>query len=103
MFSPTLGAEMDNAFDQILRDLRTQYLLGFYPKDVPLTSDRFHTLQVATRNPGLRVVARSGYYGEAQQDAVPAYSGSSTGPAGQGSGQSVSPKKPQPANKVKGP
>jgi len=103
VFSPTLGAEMDNAFDQILRDLRTQYLLGFYPKDVPLTSDRFHTLQVATRNPGLRVVARSGYYGEAQQDAVPAYSGSSTGPAGQGSGQSVSPKKPQPANKVKGP
>ena len=103
VFSPTLGTEMDNAFDQILRDLRTQYLLGFYPKDVPLTSDRFHTLQVSTKDPGLRVVARSGYYGEAQQDAVPAYAGSSTGPAGQAqNGETVRPKKPPPA-KVKGP
>jgi Ca-activated chloride channel family protein len=103
VFSPTLGAEMDNAFDQILRDLRTQYLLGFYPKDVPLTSDRFHTLQLGTKDPALHVVARSGYYGEAQQDAVPAYAGSSTGPAGQAqNGETVRPKKPPPA-KVKGP
>ncbi len=104
VFSPTLGAEMDNAFDQILRDLRTQYLLGFYPKDVPLTSDRFHTLQVDTRNPALHVVARSGYYGEAQQDAVPAFAGSATGPAGQEqNGETIRPKKPPPAKKVKGP
>ena len=67
VFAPTLGAEMDSAFDQILRDLRTQYLLAFYPKDVPLTGDRFHLLQVSTRDPKLRVIARSGYYGEAQQ------------------------------------
>jgi len=70
VFQPTIGAQMDSAFDQILRDLRTQYLIGFYPKDAPLTKDRFHTLQVAVRDPALRVVARSGYYGEALQEGV---------------------------------
>jgi len=69
VFQPTLGAEMDRAFDGILRDLRTQYLLAFYPKDVPLTTDRFHTLTVtsvgAGTDPEWKVAARSGYYGEA--------------------------------------
>ena len=104
VFSPTLGAEMDNAFDQILRDLRTQYLLGFYPHDVPPTSDPFHTLQVAARGPELRVLARSGYYGEARQDGVSAYSGSTAAPGGPAqSGETVRPRKPQPAKTTKGP
>ncbi|HVY91910.1 MAG TPA: VWA domain-containing protein, partial [Bryobacteraceae bacterium] len=46
VFLPTIGKEMDAAFDGILRDLRTQYMLGFYPKNVPLTKERFHTLTV---------------------------------------------------------
>ena len=41
------GAALDQTFDQIIRDLRTQYLLGFYPKDVPLTKERFHTLEIS--------------------------------------------------------
>ena len=104
VFSPTLGTEMDRAFDQILRDLRTQYLLGFYPKDVPLSKNRYHTLQVGLRVPELHAIARSGYYGEALQDAAPAYAGSSTGPGGpvQG-GETVRPKKPVPPKKTKGP
>ncbi len=66
VFQPTLGAQMDHAFDGILSDLRTQYLVGFYPKDVPLTADRFHTLTVtASSDPAWKVAARSGYYGEA--------------------------------------
>jgi Ca-activated chloride channel family protein len=69
VFQPTMGAEMDRAFDGILRDLRTQYLLGFYPKDEPLTADRFHTLTLTAAgrgvDPSWKVVARSGYYGEA--------------------------------------
>lgn len=69
VFAPTLGAEMDNAFDQILRDLRTQYLLGYYAQNVPLTKDRFHTLQISARDSKLRVTARSGYYGEALSEA----------------------------------
>jgi Ca-activated chloride channel homolog len=58
---------LDEAFDDILRALRTQYLLGYYPKDVPLTKNRFHQLRVTTDRPGLRVITRSGYYGESEE------------------------------------
>jgi len=71
VFTPNLGAQLDRAFDDILRELRTQYLIGFYPKDVPPAKDRFHTLRVTVQNPlanrGLRVSTRSGYYGEANE------------------------------------
>jgi Ca-activated chloride channel family protein len=66
VFLPTLGAELDKAFTQLIDDLRTQYLLAYYPKDVPLTKNRFHSLQVRVSNPALRVLARNGYYGEAE-------------------------------------
>ena len=66
VFLPTLGAEMDKAFTQLIEDLRTQYLLAYYPKDVPLPKNRFHRLDVHVRNPELRVLARNGYYGEAE-------------------------------------
>jgi Ca-activated chloride channel homolog len=64
-FLPSLGAELDRAFSEIVNELRTQYLLGFYPRDVPLTNDRFHKLEVRVTRPELRVSARNGYYGEA--------------------------------------
>jgi Ca-activated chloride channel family protein len=71
VFTPSLGAQLDRAFDDILRELRTQYLIGFYPKDVPPSQDRFHTLKVtvqgASSNRGLRVSTRSGYYGDANE------------------------------------
>jgi Ca-activated chloride channel family protein len=71
VFTPSLGAQLDRAFDDILRELRTQYLIGFYPKDVPPSKDRFHTLKVTVQNPlanrGLRVGTRSGYYGDANE------------------------------------
>ncbi|MDP9169542.1 MAG: VWA domain-containing protein, partial [Acidobacteriota bacterium] len=105
VFQPTLGAETDRAFDQILRDLRTQYLIGFYPHDVPLTRDRFHTLGLTLPDPVLRVVARSGYYGEAQQESGSSYPGSPSGPAAANSGETVRPpRKPAPVKpKAKGP
>jgi Ca-activated chloride channel homolog len=65
-FLPTLGAELDRAFNDIINELRTQYLLGFYPRNVPLTKDRFHKLQVRVTRPDLRVSARNGYYGESE-------------------------------------
>ena len=65
-FLPTVGAELDRAFADILRDLRTQYLLAYYPRDVPLTKNRFHKLEVRVRRPDLRVTARNGYYGDAE-------------------------------------
>ena len=68
VFEPSLGAALDQAFDQILRDLRTQYLLGFYPQR--RTADQ-RTVSLAGRRPwqvrGLQVKARSGYYGERSQ------------------------------------
>ncbi len=76
VFAPSLGAALDGAFDQIVHDLRTQYLLAFYPKEEPLTKDRFHTLQILLPDPQLQVKARSGYYGDAlpAAAAAPAYS-----------------------------
>ncbi len=71
VFTPSLGPQLDRAFDDILRELRTQYLIGFYPKDAPPAKDRYHTLKVslpaASSGRGLRVSTRSGYYGEANE------------------------------------
>ena len=61
-FLASLGPELDRAFTDIIAELRTQHLLGFYPRNVPLTKDRFHKLEVRTRRPGLRMSARSGYF-----------------------------------------
>ena len=49
---PTIGPELDKAFTAIITELRTQYLLGFYPQNVPLTKDRFHKLEVRVQPPG---------------------------------------------------
>ncbi|HWF09421.1 MAG TPA: VWA domain-containing protein [Bryobacteraceae bacterium] len=67
VFEPSLGPALDQAFEQILRDLRTQYLIGFYPHNVPSTKERFHTLDVGVSNVDFSVTARNGYYGETQQ------------------------------------
>ncbi|MGA2212893.1 MAG: VWA domain-containing protein [Bryobacteraceae bacterium] len=71
VFTPNLGAQLDQAFDDILRELRTQYLIAYYPKNVPPGKDRFHTLKVAVQsspaNRGLRVTTRSGYYGDSNE------------------------------------
>ncbi len=65
MFAPTIGAELDQALSDILRDLRTQYLIGYYPKNVPRTRERFHRVRIDMARPELRASTRSGYYGEA--------------------------------------
>lgn len=63
VFQPSVG-QMDAAFDEILRDLRTQYLLGYYPKDVPLTKNPFHRIDIKIKQKDLRVISRTGYYGD---------------------------------------
>jgi Ca-activated chloride channel homolog len=65
-FLPTVGAPLDRAFADIVTELRTQYLVAFYPRDVPPTKDRFHKLEIRLAPPELRVSARNGYYGEAE-------------------------------------
>jgi Ca-activated chloride channel family protein len=65
VFMPAGAAELDHAFSEILRELRTQYSIGFYPRDVPPTKDRFHILKLDVQGKNLRVVTRNGYYGDA--------------------------------------
>jgi Ca-activated chloride channel homolog len=64
MFMPSLGAALDEAFDEILRELRTQYLIGYYPRAVKPTKDPFHRIEIRVARAGLRVVTRTGYYGD---------------------------------------
>ncbi len=71
VFAPTVGPQLDAVFAEILRDLRTQYLVGFYPKNTPPARSRFHKLEVKLSRPDLRVLARNGYYGDSEQSATP--------------------------------
>jgi Ca-activated chloride channel homolog len=63
-FYPAVNAELDATFSDIISELRTQYLIGFYPHQVPPGKDPFHRLDVRVKFPDLRVSARSGYYGD---------------------------------------
>ena len=62
VFTPSAGSALDAAFAEILRDLRTQYLLGYYTANLPPSKNRFHKLEVRVDRPDLRVSARNGYY-----------------------------------------
>ena len=63
IFLPASGAELENAFVDLVHELRAQFLLGYYPKNVPPSANRFHTTSVKLARPGLRAITRSGYYG----------------------------------------
>jgi Ca-activated chloride channel family protein len=54
--------DMDLTFREIERDLRIQYLIGFYPQGLPATKERFRKIELRVNRPGLRVLARSGFY-----------------------------------------
>lgn len=61
-FSPGTTKEMDRAFDEILRDLRTQYLIGYYPRGLLASRERFHEVRLTLRRPGYTVSTRRGYF-----------------------------------------
>ncbi len=65
VFQPSGASELDEAFTQILRDLRTQYLVGYYPRNLPLDAPRFHLVRVELSRKDLRATTRTGYYGDA--------------------------------------
>jgi Ca-activated chloride channel family protein len=65
VFYPTPGADLDRAFQDILKDLRTQYQLAYYLKNVPPSKDRFHRVQVGVTRPRHSASARNGYYAAA--------------------------------------
>lgn len=58
-----LGTEtLDDAFDQILRNLRTQYLLGYYPPQLPETNETYRPIEVRVNRSDVTVLARKGYF-----------------------------------------
>ena len=67
VFQPMGAAELDAAFTQILRDLRTQYLVGYYPRNLPADAPKFHPVRVELSRKDLRATTRTGYYGDASR------------------------------------
>lgn len=65
VFQPMGAAELDEAFTQILKDLRTQYLVGYYPRNLPPEAPKFHPVHVDLARKDLRATTRTGYYGDA--------------------------------------
>ena len=61
-FYPQSPDQLNVAFSEILRELRTQYLIGFYPQGVNDAAHSYHAVNVQIPMPGLRISARSGYY-----------------------------------------
>ncbi|HUA86927.1 MAG TPA: VWA domain-containing protein [Bryobacteraceae bacterium] len=59
-FDATLK-DLDRTFDEILRDLRAQYMVAYYPTDA---RQGFHQVHVELKRPDLRATTRTGYYGE---------------------------------------
>jgi len=49
---------------EILRDLRAQYMIGYYPRNLPSNAPNFHPVRVEMKRPGLQAQTRAGYYGD---------------------------------------
>jgi len=52
---------LEEAFDQISEELRSQYTLGYYPTNTA-KDGKFRKIHVETTNHDLKVLARKGYY-----------------------------------------
>ena len=57
---------LDTAFADLLQAIRTQYLIGYYPRKLPRDPPRFHPVKVEVQDRSLRVSTRSGYYEDAK-------------------------------------
>jgi len=63
-FFPDASERLDQAFADILTDLRAQYLIAYYPRNLPKDAPRFHPVRVEMHRPDLRAFTRTGYYEE---------------------------------------
>ncbi len=65
------AVNLDEAFDEVLVNLRTQYYLGFYPQlDGVQRREVFRNIEIRVQRPGAKVLARSGYYADPDIRAV---------------------------------
>lgn len=54
--------DLDKAFSGILENLRTQYLIGYYPPEYTSTTERFRRIEIKVGRPDVEVFARNGYF-----------------------------------------
>jgi VWFA-related protein len=52
---------LEKAFDEISEELRSQYVLGYYPTNTK-RDGTFRKIQVEVNEPDSKVLARRGYY-----------------------------------------
>jgi Ca-activated chloride channel family protein len=62
---------IDRAFGEILENLRTQYLLGYYPPEHTDPKTRFRKIGLEVNVPHQRVLARAGYYVPEERKLLP--------------------------------
>lgn len=56
---------LENAFDQISEELRSQYVIGYYPSNAK-HDGTFRKIEVKVNRPDLKTLARRGYYAPAK-------------------------------------
>lgn len=63
VYAPLTSSELNTAYTRIAAELAQQYVLSYYPEDVPVRAGRFHqiTLRVQSRSEA-RVRTRKGYF-----------------------------------------
>jgi Ca-activated chloride channel family protein len=62
-FVPRVASDLDSVFAELADELRTQYVLGFYPQ-ARRGAQAFRKLEVRVTHPSFTVQARKGYYFE---------------------------------------
>ena len=62
IFYPESFQRLDQSFAEILSDLRTQYLLAYYPQGVPGQRGVYHPITVRTLREDIGIRTRTGYY-----------------------------------------
>lgn len=55
------GNDLEKAFDEISTELRSQYVLGYYPLN-PKHDGTFRRIKVDVHRPDMKILARKGYY-----------------------------------------
>jgi VWFA-related protein len=64
MFEVSKKEPIDQIYAQIEEELRNQYSLGYTPDRGTAPESGYHKIQVATKQKGVTVQAREGYYGD---------------------------------------
>ena len=62
---------LNRAFDEILDNLRTQYLLAYYPPEHTDHKTRYRRIEISVNTPGAAVLAREGYYVPEERKLLP--------------------------------